>query len=98
MNRFPDGARVCFIGDSLVAAKTQATQALYISHRCNKLTHRMSALLCDARRPEDAATNPHELTHAPEALRYALMSRAAPPRQPTREHFSFRQRPSIYEF
>jgi phage terminase large subunit len=84
--------------DSLVAAKTQSKQALFISHRCNTLIRSMSAILCDPHRPEDAASTPHELTHAPEALRYALMSRAVPPKEPACRQFSFRQRPSIYEF
>ena len=84
--------------DSLVAARTQTEQALFISHRCNTLIRSMSALLCDPHHPEDAASHPHELTHAPEALRYALMSRAAPPKESACRQFSFRQKPSIYEF
>ena len=72
--------------------------ALFISRQCNTLIRSISALLCDTHRPEDAASHPHELTHAPEALRYALMSRAAPPEQSANGHFSFRSRPSIYEF
>ena len=79
-------------------ASDSTRSALFISHRCNTLINSMSALLCDKHRPEDAATEPHELTHAPEALRYALMSRAAPPREPPTEQFSFRKKPSIYEF
>ena len=35
----------------------------------------LPALLCDANRPEDASGEPHAVTHAPEALRYAVMSR-----------------------
>ena len=34
----------------------------------------MKELLCDSSRPEDAAAHPHHLTHAPEALRYGVMS------------------------
>ena len=35
----------------------------------------MGALLFDPSSPEDASGTPHEVTHAPEALRYAVMSR-----------------------
>lgn len=48
---------------------------LHISKTCTTLIHSMSALLCDRVRAEDAASEPHAVTHAPEALRYALMSR-----------------------
>ena len=48
---------------------------LHISRACPTLIHSMSALLCDRVRAEDAASEPHAVTHAPEALRYALMSR-----------------------
>lgn len=48
---------------------------LHISRACPTLIHSMSALLCDRTRAEDAASEPHAVTHAPEALRYALMSR-----------------------
>ena len=41
----------------------------------------LPALLCDAARPEDASDEPHTVTHAPEALRYALMSRFAAARE-----------------
>lgn len=48
---------------------------LHISSLCSRLIRSMSALLCDRVRVEDAASEPHAVTHAPEALRYALMSR-----------------------
>ncbi len=48
--------------------------SLRISSICSVLIHSLSALLCDTNRPEDAAGEPHEITHAPEALRYAVMS------------------------
>lgn len=49
--------------------------ALRISSVCDELIRSMPALLCDAMRPEDASDEPHAVTHAPEALRYAVMSR-----------------------
>ena len=60
---------------------------LKILPNCTELIRCLPALLCDPNRPEDAASEPHSITHAPEALRYALMSRCPPPKAP--EH-SFR--------
>ena len=48
---------------------------LHIADNCTELIHSLSALLCDRTKNEDAACEPHAITHAPEALRYALMSR-----------------------
>ena len=52
--------------------------SLFIASSCNTLIDSLQALLCDTTRPEDAAGEPHAVTHAPEALRYAVMSRARP--------------------
>ena len=48
---------------------------LRICSGCTELIHSMTSLLCDKNRIEDAASEPHSVTHAPEALRYGLMSR-----------------------
>ena len=48
---------------------------LFICRSCYELIHSMQSLLCDKNRLEDAANEPHSITHAPEALRYAVMSR-----------------------
>jgi hypothetical protein len=48
---------------------------LTMMRRCRELISCMQALCCDDEMPEDAASTPHAITHAPEALRYALMSR-----------------------
>ncbi len=48
---------------------------LYISRNCEMLIRSMQGLLCDKEKFEDASSEPHALTHAPEALRYAVMSR-----------------------
>ena len=48
---------------------------LKICSVCTELIHSMTSLLCDKNRVEDAASEPHSVTHAPEALRYGLMSR-----------------------
>ena len=48
---------------------------LRIASTCSVLIHSLSALLCDPNRAEDASGEPHAITHAPEALRYGVMSR-----------------------
>lgn len=48
---------------------------LQISEDCRELIRCLPSLICDKDRPEDASGEPHEVTHAPEALRYAVMSR-----------------------
>ena len=55
---------------------------LKILPNCSELIRSLPALLCDPNRPEDASNEPHSITHAPEALRYALMARCQPPRSP----------------
>ena len=50
-----------------------------ISRACRELIACLPSLLCDPDRPEDASGKPHRITHAPEALRYAVMSRCQPP-------------------
>ena len=51
---------------------------LRILRECRELIGCMQGLLYDPHRPEDASGEPHALTHAPEALRYAVMSRYRP--------------------
>ena len=73
--------------------------SLHISKRCSTLINSMQSLLCDPARPEDAAGEPHVLTHAPEVLRYAVISRSQPPEpQTTFSPFTFRRSRSLYDF
>lgn len=58
---------------------TESSAHLRIDSSCRELIRCLPALLCDKNRPEDASCEPHALTHAPEALRYAVMSRCPPP-------------------
>lgn len=53
----------------------EAPPKLCISRKCKNLIRTLPLLRFDEFVQEDAADTPHELTHAPEALRYALMSR-----------------------
>ena len=62
---------------------------LFISSSCAELIRCLPSLLCDKDRVEDASSEPHSVTHAPEALRYAVMSRCAPPKKSSRPAFSF---------
>ncbi len=62
---------------------------LRICRGCEQLIYSMSSLLFDRNRAEDAADEPHSITHAPEALRYALMSRIRPSEPPKTEDFVF---------
>ncbi|MBQ8345867.1 MAG: phage terminase large subunit [Clostridia bacterium] len=56
---------------------------LRISSACGELIHSLPALLCHRQKAEDAAGEPHRITHAPEALRYGVMSRC--PVSPTEQ-------------
>lgn len=59
---------------------------LKIAGCCKNLIRCLPLLRFDEKIREDAAGTPHEITHAPEALRYAVMSRQPklPPHQPKR--------------
>ncbi len=70
------------------------TPRLRIHPDCRELIRCLPALLCDTGRPEDAASEPHSVTHAPEALRYAVMSRCPPPPLRSDEDFRFFSRPA----
>ena len=63
---------------------------LYICRCCSNLISSMQALLCDKNRIEDASSEPHSITHTPEALRYAVMSRLQKPEgEAEKPQFSF---------
>ena len=48
---------------------------IVISPVCENLIASLPSLLCDKAVPDDASGTPHAVTHSPEALRYAVMSR-----------------------
>ena len=64
------------------AVREMLSEDLYISDECPELIRCMTSLVYDRNRAEDCSDTPHEVTHLPEALRYAVMSRIAPPDQP----------------
>ena len=55
-----------------------AIPALRVFSNCENLIRTLPALRHDLHNPEDAATSPHELTHAPDAIRYFLAGRPCP--------------------
>lgn len=59
------------------ALRERLSDKLYIFAGCDELISSMESLLCDRHMAEDASGEPHEVTHAPEALRYAVMSRVS---------------------
>lgn len=62
---------------------------LFLSSECTELIRCLPALLCHPQRNEDASDEPHAVTHAPEALRYAVMSRCLPPADSPTPGFRF---------
>ena len=53
------------------------TARLQIFSCCENLIRTLMYIPRDKKSPDDCATEPHELTHAPDALRYLMMSRPA---------------------
>ncbi len=51
---------------------------LTIARNCENLLRTLPFLQCSDRHPSDAATEPHEITHAPDALRYFAAGRPLP--------------------
>ena len=62
-------------------ADLEGSPRLKISRECTELIRCLPALLYDRVRTEDASDEPHSVTHAPEALRYAVMSRYVPQKE-----------------
>ena len=67
---------------------------LAISGDCGELIRCLPLLRFDEKVREDASSHPHDITHAPEALRYALMSREPAIKSKTTQKF----RRSLYSF
>lgn len=63
---------------------------MVIDRKCRNIIRCLPLLMHDKNIPEDAATQPHEITHAPDALRY-FASYFALPAAKEREH-TFRRR------
>ena len=52
--------------------------SLRIFSNCKNLIRTLPALTVDSRNPNDTARTPHELTHAPDAIRYFVAGRPVP--------------------
>lgn len=65
---------------------------LTVSSSCNELIRCMSALLFSKDGGQDASSEPHSVTHAPEALRYGVMARVGLPGTAENREFRFRSR------
>lgn len=57
----------------------QKTARLRIFDNCKNLIRTMGELQCDQHDPSDCALSPHELTHAPDALRYFVAGQPKTP-------------------
>jgi phage terminase large subunit len=65
---------------------------LVIFDNCLNLIRTLPMLQCDDKDPNDTATEPHELTHAPDAIRYFVAGRPTPtvmPKPPKVCNFDF---------
>ena len=58
------------------------TARLKFFENCRHLIRTLPALAVDEHNPNDCATDPHELTHAPDALRYFFAGRPSEKRMP----------------
>ena len=65
-------------------AEGKETARLRIFSCCENLIRTLSAIPRDKRISDDCATEPHELTHAPDALRYLMIQRPIPGAAPDR--------------
>ncbi len=66
-------------------ASGPALPRLRIFDTCANLIRTLPAVQFDEKRPEDVATEPHELTHAPDALRGFCVYRSSPADPPPTE-------------
>ena len=58
----------------LLRCDDEGVPRLIIFENCLNLIRTLPKLTFDERIPEDVSSTPHELTHAPDALRYGVMS------------------------
>lgn len=80
----------------LLSDGTEHGTRLVIFNHCVNLIRTLGLLQCDRNDPGDCATVPHELTHAPDAIRYFISGQPrapAPPAAPYRYGFEFEKPP-----
>ena len=69
---------------------------LHIFDTCTQLIKCITSITHDSVNPSDCATNPHNITHLPDALRYFAVQHYRPEplkKQPFIESFSFNEKP-----
>jgi phage terminase large subunit len=76
------------------------TASLVIFNNCVNLIRTLPQVQRDAKDPNDVATEPHELTHAPDSIRYFIAGRPKPCiQQKPQPHYNFdseRPKPSTF--
>ncbi len=74
----------------LLKTDANGDSRLKIFSNCRELIKCLPALQIDPRRPTDCATEPHDITHMPDALRYYAASWARPvePEKPKKRKYS----------
>ena len=58
---------------------------LRIFNNCRNLIRTLPSLQHDSKNPNDTANQPHELTHAPDAIRYFVAGRPTPAQMPVKD-------------
>ena len=61
-----------------------------IFRTCKNLIRTLPQILIDEKNPDDCAKDPHELTHAPDAIRYFAIYWTSPPAPPTERRVKYR--------
>jgi phage terminase large subunit len=72
--------------------ETVTTARIKIFNNCRNLIRTLPAVLKDEKDPNDVATEPHELTHAPDALRYFCSMRTFPTKITVNKHPTMEER------
>ena len=67
----------------------EGRRAIYFFNTCTEIVKCLPALTVDKLRPSDCATEPHELTHAPDALRGFAIYYARPAEMPPKIKFKW---------
>ena len=70
---------------------------LHIFSTCRELIKNLPLLQIDEKRPTDCSTEPHEITHIPDALRYFAVSWARPAELPKVQDFRMKWTSDMWE-
>ena len=85
---------------NIETGKIVKTARLKIFSNCNNLIRTLAQVMKDEKDSNDVATEPHELTHALDALRYFCIMRQRPPElQKTKKYYNFdEEKPQQHAF